>query len=155
MVIRRAEKGDIEGISELLRQVNLIHYNGRPDIFKKANKYTASELSEIIADDERPVLVCVIGGKVSGYAFCVFQQHKNDNLLTDIKTLYIDDLCVDENARGSHIGSELYSAVLNLAKEAGCYNVTLNVWSFNENAAKFYEAMGMKPLKTAMEKILE
>lgn len=139
----------------MLRQVNLIHYKGRPDIFKLANKYTDEELEKIISDDERPILVAVLEGEIAGYAFCIFQQHKSDNLLTDIKTLYIDDLCVDENARGSHIGSELYKAVLSLAEESGCYNVTLNVWSFNESAMRFYEAMGMKPLKTAMEKILE
>mgnify|MGYP002513086924 CR=1 FL=1 len=34
-------------------------------------------------------------------------QYKNNNILTDIKTIYIDDLCVDENIRGKHIASIL------------------------------------------------
>ena len=44
--------------------------------------------------------------EVLGYAFCVFQQHINNNILTDIKTLYIDDLCVDEEKRGMHVGKQ-------------------------------------------------
>ena len=61
---------------------------------------------------------------------------------------------MDENARGKHIGQELYRYVLSFAKEKGCYNVTLNVWSLNENAMKFYEKCGLVPQKIGMEKIL-
>lgn len=155
MKIRKANVKDIDEIMKLLRQVLAIHHNGRPDIFKaNATKYTADELKEILADEARPVLVAVDGENIVGYAFCIYQQHKDDNILTDIKTLYIDDLCVDEGCRGQHIGKELYNAVLALAKESDCYNVTLNVWSFNESAQKFYTACGMTPLKTVMEKIL-
>ena len=64
-----------------------------------------------------------------------------DNILTDIKTLYIDDICVDEKARGQGVGRTLYDAVIAFAKESGCYNVTLNVWTCNEGALKFYETM--------------
>lgn len=74
--------------------------------------------------------------------------------MTDIKTLYIDDLCVDETARGKHIGTSLYEYVLKYAKEQGCYNVTLNVWADNVNAVKFYEKIGLKIQKIGMEKIL-
>lgn len=91
---------------------------------------------------------------VLGYAFCIFEQHINNNILTDIKTLYIDDLCVDENLRGQHIGKELYNYVINFAKESGCYNLTLNVWNCNESAMKFYESCGLTPQKTHMENIL-
>ena len=59
--------------------------------------------------------------EVMGYCFCIYQQHINNSVLTDIKTLYIDDLCVDENVRGQHIGKRLYEAVLAFAKEL-CYN---------------------------------
>lgn len=155
MNIRRAEKKDLNGINNLLRQVLEVHHNGRPDIFKSnAKKYTDDELLDIIADDQRPIFVAEEDDKIEGYAFCIFQQHINNNILTDIKTLYIDDLCVDEKIRGKHIGKSLYEYVLDFAKGAGCYNVTLNVWSLNENALKFYEKMGLVPQKIGMEKVL-
>ena len=156
MDIRRAEKKDIDGINKLLCQVLMVHHNGRPDLFKAdTKKYTDEELLAIIKDDTKPIFVGVDeNDQVLGYAFCVFQQHIGDNVLTEIKTLYIDDLCVDETLRRQHIGKQLYEYVLSFAKEQGCYNVTLNAWSCNEGAQRFYEKCGMVPYKVGMEKIL-
>lgn len=156
MQIRRATAADMSGINKLLLQVLMVHHNGRPDLFKaNVKKYTDEELAAIIADDSRPIFVGVNEEQeVLGYAFCIFQQHINNNILTDIKTLYIDDLCVDEEKRGMHIGRQIYEYVLDFAKEQGCYNVTLNVWSCNESAMKFYEKCGLVPQKVGMEVIL-
>lgn len=153
--IRPAENRDIPDVLNLLVQVNMVHHNGRPDLFKgPATKYDAGELRAIFADGSRPVFVYDEDGRVLGYAFCVFQQHVGSQLMTDIKTLYIDDLCVDENQRGKHIGSALYNHVLDFARQSGCYNVTLNVWSCNPGALEFYEKCGLTPQKIGMEKIL-
>ena len=156
MDIRRGEEKDLAGIHRLLRQVLMIHHEGRPDLFKSGvEKYTNDELLEIIHDDKKPVFVAADeGSNVLGYAFCMFQQHLEDNILTDIKTLYIDDLCVEEAARGQHIGRQLYEYVLAFARGEGCYNVTLNVWACNSGAKEFYEKCGLIPQKIGMEKIL-
>lgn len=156
MEIRRAEEQDMEGLNHLLMQVCLVHHKGRPDLFKYgAKKYTDEQLRELIHNDQRPIFVAVDAMQhVLGYAFCIFQQYKEDNILTDIKTLYIDDLCVEEKQRGQHIGSKLYQEVLAFAKQNHCYNVTLNVWSLNESAVKFYQSCGLKPQKIGMETIL-
>lgn len=155
MEIRRGKERDMDGIHRLLRQVLMVHHCGRPDLFKSnAEKYTNEELLAILRDDARPIFVAADGDKVLGYAFCVFQQHLRDNILTDIKTLYIDDLCVEEACRGRHIGRSLYEYVLDFARQEGCYNVTLNVWACNEGAKEFYEKCGLAPQKIGMEKIL-
>ena len=154
-MIRFAVDKDIPKMMDLLAQVCLVHHNGRPDIFNIGTKYSAEQLTELLRDKNRPILVSVDDNdNVMGYCFCIFQQHVGDNILTDIKTLYIDDLCVDENLRGKHIGRELYEAAVRFAKESGCYNLTLNVWSCNPTALKFYEKQGLVPQKIAMEKIL-
>ena len=156
MQIRRAKISDMNGLNKLLMQVLMVHHYGRPDLFKPdVKKYTDEELKAIIADDESPIFVAVDeSDEVLGYAFCKFIQHMNNNILTDVKTLYIDDLCVDEERRGMHIGKQLYEYVLAFAKENDCYNVTLNVWSCNESAMKFYEKCGLVPQKVGMEVIL-
>lgn len=155
MVIRKADKNDIDGVNNLLRQVLEVHHTGRPDLFKTGvKKYCDDELMIIFGDSSRPVFVYEDEGMIKGYAFCIVEEHHNENILTDIKTLYIDDLCVDENFRGQHIGKSIYEYVLKYAKEIGCYNVTLNVWSCNESAEKFYRSLGLVPYKTGMEKIL-
>ena len=154
-MIRFAQEKDIPKMGDLLSQVDLVHHNGRPDIFRIGKKYSDSELKELLTDSQRPILVSVDeNDAVMGYCFCIYQQHKDNSVLTDIKTLYIDDLCVDENLRGKHIGKELYEAAVRLAKDNGCYNLTLNVWSCNQSAMRFYEAQGLIPQKICMEKIL-
>ena len=154
-MIRRACEKDIPKIEDLLLQVCLVHHNGRPDVFKVGTKYSEDELKILIKDDKRPILVSVDDNDdVMGYCFCIFQQHVNNSVLTDIKTLYIDDLCVDEVLRGKHIGKELYEAAVRLAKESGCYNLTLNVWSCNPSAMRFYESRGLLPQKVVMELLL-
>ena len=154
-MIRRAQKKDIPRMLDLLAEVDLVHHKGRPDIFKIGQKYSESELLELLSDERYYILVCADEcDEVLGYCFCIYQQHVDNSILTDIKTLYIDDLCVDEAHRGNHIGKELYGAAVAHARESGCYNLTLNVWSCNASAMRFYESCGLKPQKIGMELIL-
>jgi ribosomal protein S18 acetylase RimI-like enzyme len=153
--VRRAEERDIPALLNLLVQVDMVHHNGRPDLFKgPATKYSAAELAEILTREETPVFVCEDGeGRVLGHGFCML-QHSGGELMVEHTTLYIDDICVDENARGQGVGRALYERILDFAREKGCYNVTLNVWSCNPEALAFYRRMGMQPQKIGMEVVL-
>ena len=157
MLIRRARETDLSGLNRLLRQVLEVHHAGRPDLFKGgAKKYTDDELVAILQNESTPVFVAVDEkDEMLGYAFCIFIQHKDNNILTDVKTLYIDDLCVDESTRGTGVGRKLYDHVVAFAKAEGCYNLTLNVWACNEGARRFYERLGLVPQKYGMETILD
>lgn len=155
MIIRRANAKDLEGINNLLRQVLYVHHVDRPDIFKaEGKKYRDDELLAIIEDDSTPLFVAVDEDKVLGHCFTVLSQVQGHSSLVDIKTLYIDDLCIDENARGQHVGKALYEYAVEYARSIGCYNITLNVWAENKSARKFYESMGLSVQKIGMEKIL-
>lgn len=138
----------------MLYQVDAVHNGIRPDLFKgNTSKYTEQELEEIINDDSKPIFV-YDAGKILGHAFCQISEVKNHRLLQDVKTLYIDDICVDEQSRGHHIGKSLYEYVYNYAKSIGCHNITLNVWEGNDSAYNFYKQMGMHIQKTGMETFL-
>ena len=153
-MIRKAEKRDVGRIIELLHQVNMVHHVIRPDLFKPyTTNYDEQALEELLSDGNKPIFV-FDDGVVQGYAFCQVTEVKNDQLLQDIKTLYIDDICVDETARGKHVGKALYDYVHDYALSIGCYNITLNVWEGNEPAICFYRNMGMQVQKTTMETIL-
>ena len=156
MKIRRAKEHDIPGIEKLLSQVCLIHHKGRPDLFKYGQrKYTNEQLKQLLLDDNQPVFVAVDeDGQVLAHAFCIYQQHINHNVLTDIKTLYIDDICVLDTHRGQHIGRQMYDHICHFAKTQNFYNITLNVWSLNQTAINFYESCGLSAQKICMEMIL-
>ncbi len=154
-MIRKANTHDIKRIIELLHQVNMVHHVIRPDLFKPhTTKYNEQELEALFSDDSRPILVFDDGNQVLGYAFCQVTEVKNHLLLEDTKSLYIDDICVDEQARGRHVGKALYEAVLDYARSIGCHNITLNVWEGNDAAKSFYQNMGMQVQKTTMEVML-
>ena len=156
MNIRQAQERDIPQVAGLLYQVHDIHAKGRPDLFISGErKYTDDELKEIFSDAEnRPVFVGEVEGRILGYAFCLFEESPESHSRRGLKSLYIDDLCVDESARGTHVGTALYEHVLEFAKRQGCDRITLNVWELNQSAKRFYEKKGLLPLKTTMEKIL-
>ena len=153
--VRRAEARDIPAIMNLLVQVNMVHHNGRPDLFKgPTTKYTEAELAQILQNDDTPVFVCVNeDGRVLGHGFCVLERY-GGRLMTERTTLYIDDICVDEAARGQRVGKALYEHILDFARALGCYNVTLNVWTCNPGAMAFYEKLGLTPYRVGMERIL-
>ena len=153
-MIRPATTADIPRIMDLLRQVADVHHQLRPDLFKPGTtKYSEQELALLLGREDSPIFVYDEGG-VLGYAFCQISEQRNDRLLQDRKTLYIDDICVDEQARGRHIGKALFDFVRGYAAQTGCHSLTLNVWSGNEAATAFYRDMCMHTLKTCMELLI-
>ena len=153
-MIRKAVVKDIPSIIALLHQVNMVHHVLRPDLFKpNTTKYNEQELETLLDDESKPIFV-FDDGEILGHAFCQISELKDHRLLQDIKTLYIDDICVDEKSRGKHVGKALYEFVRDYARSIGCYNITLNVWEGNDSALNFYRSMGMKVQKTGMETIL-
>ena len=155
MEIRLANNTDIPGMIELLKQVGEVHHKIRPDLFRSgAQKYSETDLAELLRDESRPIFVGVEEDRMLGYCFCVLEETRDHPVLMDEKTLYIDDLCVDENCRGRHVGKALYDHVCSYARQQGCRTVTLNVWCGNDSAMAFYEKRGLKPRKIYMETTL-
>ena len=157
MEIRKAFDKDVFNLFDLLFTVQALHANGRPDVFKVgATKYTHQEIKDIVNGENTPVYVLVDQEDCAvGYAFCSLLEEKETENLYAKRTLYIDDLCVKEDLRGKGYGKKLYDYVLLRAKEFSCDRVTLNVWHLNQSALRFYEKLGMKPLKTTMETLIK
>lgn len=156
MKIRKAEEKDIPRLLALLGQVLQIHAEIRPGIFiSGTTKYTVGQLAELLKQEDKPIYVAVDEDDVCmGYAFCQLKEQPFSTNMVPFKSLFIDDLCVDRQARGQHIGESLFEYVKQQAKELGCYEVTLNVWAGNTSAEHFYEKMGMKTKERQMEYIL-
>lgn len=156
MEIRFAGEQDIPGLINLLKQVGQVHHQIRPDLFHAgAQKYDEEALKALLKDSRRPIFAAVQDGNVTGYAFCILQETRNEPALADRKVVYIDDLCVDEAVRGGGVAKALYDHVCAYARTLDCDAVTLNVWCGNDRALRFYEKQGLKPQKIGMEYILK
>ena len=151
MNIRRAEEKDIPRIIELLKQVLQIHADIRPDIFiSGTTKYTTDELVKMINDDKKPIYVAVNGSDICvGYAFCQLQEQSVSNNTVPFKLLYIDDLCVDKEQRGKHIGKALVLDCMKTARSLGFRILQFNaVVESNASARHLYESLGFHSLGT-------
>ena len=156
MEIRFAVCEDVPDILRLLQQVGQVHHEGRPDLFRdNAQKYGASQVLRIIESTDSPLFVAAENDRVLGYCFCQVKTLTQNPVFFDRTELYIDDLCVDQDHRRRGIAKALYNKALGYAKELGCHHITLNVWSFNEDAMAFYRACGMEPQRVFMETVLE
>ncbi len=155
MPIRKAKVSDIPALQELLQQILLVHHQARPDIFKaKGSKFSNEELEKILGQESTPIFVFESESReILGHLFCSIKEPSSP-VLNPIKTLFIEDLCVDEKARGQKVGKQLYHFAEDYARKIGCYNLTLNVWNDNVGALRFYERLGLQAQETVMEKIL-
>lgn len=154
-MIRLATVTDIPALMALLEQVRQVHYEVRPDLFQaQGTKFSPDQLEKLLADTQKPVFVYEVEGQILGHLFCIIEDKAGSDVLTPIKTLFIDDLCVDEKGRGQGIGQAFYAFARDYAKQQGCHNVTLHAFNDNVQALKFYEKLGMKPMYTQMEEIL-
>lgn len=156
MEVTRAKQEDMPKILELLNEVLEIHHNIRPDIFMPGKtKYTNEMLKRMINDDNNPIYVARENEEVLGYAFCELKEVPFSTTMVPHKSLFIDDLCVDQNIRSKGVGKALFEHVKGEAKRLGCYEVALNVWEGNDNAIAFYKKMNMKVKEYQMEYILD
>jgi len=155
-MVRKAELKDAGEIARILYQVNDVHAKGRPDIFRTGGvKYDRKAVEGLIADPDMQIFVSENKeGGLGGYLISWFEITAEDTSRHARKSLYIDDLCVDECMRGKDTGTKLYEEAAAFAKENGCDSITLNVWECNPGARIFYEKKGLVPLKTTMEKVL-
>ena len=157
MNIRLAEEKDINRILQLLSQVLEIHATLRPDLFiSGTTKYTHDELRELLKNQNRRIYVATDENDfVTGYVFCEIREQRNRSNQVPFRSIYIDDLCVDESMRQHHIGQALFDHVKSEAKKIDCYEITLNVWEGNDSARFFYEKNGFRIKSTTMEYILK
>ncbi len=151
-IIRRARREDAEQILALLYQVEEIHRQGRPDLFRVHGvKFTMTELCAVMEDEATPVFVADVEGNVAGYVFGIVNETKDSPMLFDMKTLHLEDVCVDEGFRGGGIGTALMEYVTAWARENGFDRLDLDVWEFNDGARRFYERLGFETQKRRMD----
>ncbi|MET3557708.1 ribosomal protein S18 acetylase RimI-like enzyme [Streptococcus rupicaprae] len=156
MPIRPAAQADISAILNLLDQILRVHYQARPDLFEgQGTKFTEQELLDLLNQADKPVFVYQDDqGHVLGHLFLEVRTPSHP-VQKPVKSCFIEDLCVSEQARGLGIGKQLYTFAKDYAKSQNCYNLTLNVWNANQTATDFYRNLGLTPQQTQMEEILD
>lgn len=153
-MIRKAQKEDINEIIELLKYVNQIHYELRPDLFRLNSKYNYEELLNLLNNPSYLIYVYE-EDIIKGYIIGIIKETKTTNLFLEHKSLYIDDLCVKKMEQNKGIGTLLINYMIEKGKELAVDDITLNVYQENINAYNFYLNQGFKVRKIILEKDLK
>lgn len=158
ILVRQAKESDFPKVSELLYDISKLHHEKRPDIFKgNGAKYDETDFVRILKDHTKPVFVAenTQTDTVVGYVFCQSVINRENNVLHEYRSLYIDDFCVDNACRNCGIGRKLFDFVKEYAVSNDYHYIDLNVWELNESGIRFYESCGMKVQRRRMEFILK
>lgn len=154
-IIRKTIPDDLPGIVKLLFEIDELHNDSRPDIFKAhSSKYTLDELGELLCNEKYTLISAIdqnSDNSVIGYLICISQEIKETVMLLPRKIFYIDDFCVSKVCQHNNIGTQLFEFAKEYAKSNNFDSVELNVWEFKGNARKFYEKCGMTMQKSTME----
>ena len=151
-MVRFAEEADLPRVNELRRQVSDLHAKGRPDIFKPG---FCRELQDRVYDlwrgEESDVIVAEKDGVICGMASVEYLTKQESPYCHARRIYYITEFGVDEAFRRRGVGRELMDFMSADAKAKGFSSIELDMWSFNESALKFYEALGFRTFRRFME----
>ena len=156
-LIREAEEDDgLKGVNSIECKAELTS-KGENFKINDISKEKNSKASEAIIGAKKSktkIYVAEKDGEVLGHIFFEIQDHSGEPHRQNGKSIYIDDLCVKEEARGLSVGKQLLDFAKEYGKKAGCYHLTLTCFWGNQAAYSFYEKQGLKPLDVEMEILL-
>ena len=154
--VRNAFLEDCHRIRQLQEQISMLHFAGRPDLFRnEIRTYTEEQFQKRLDSPDHILLIAEVDGQIAGYAFSWVIPYRNHPTYRDFDSFYIDDICVLEKFRRQGIGKALIAHCKEEARRRNCKNVDLGVWSFNKDAIAFYESCGLRERTKRMEFDLE
>lgn len=152
MEIRFAKEDELDRINELRKQVNDIHVEGKPDVFKPGFGAELQKfIHEIWNDPDKKIIVADNGEEICGFAVINHINKPENPFMKERDFLDVDEFCVDKEFRRQGIASELISFIKAYAKEQEFHRIELNMWEFNQGALAFYEAAGFETYRRYME----
>ena len=155
MLVRFAREEELDRVNELRKQVNDLHVAGKPDVFKPGFSDELRDYIHVIwADPEKEIVVAEQEGKICGFAVLNHIRRPENPFMYERDFLDIDEFCVDSACRRQGVASAMIEFIKNFAKEKGYRRLELNMWEFNQDALRFYEAAGFATFRRYMEMML-
>ena len=147
-----AEEKDLDIINELRKQVNDIHVEGRPDVFKAGFGNEIRDFAKVIINGENSnIIVAERNGVICGMA-CVDYVNKPETPYSKARNFYhVQEIAVDVNHRRQGVAKDLLEFMIADAKKRNLGKIELDVWEFNDSAIEFYQAVGFRQTRRWME----
>ncbi len=151
-MVRFAEEKDLPRVNELRRQVSELHVNGRPDVFKPGFCQELQErVYEMYRSEDSDVIVAERDGVICGMAGVEYLNKQESPYSQGRKIYYVTEFGVDAAFQRRGVGRELMAFMRSDARSKGFTRIELDMWTFNEGALRFYEAVGFRTFRRFME----
>ena len=146
MHIRQAVPADSLVLSSLCRDVQRLHAEHHPDIFKmpQSDDFAVTFFDEMIVDITIRIFIAEENGRAIGYIFCKLFERPESPFTYTNRFLQIEHIAVHPNAQRRGVGTALMNQADKLARELGVSKIQLDSWDFNTKAHTFFEGLGFK-----------
>ena len=142
--IRPALAEDYEGLCQVFAEVDALHREALPHVFRAADGPARSReyISGLLADENAALFVAESVGEITGFVFAFLRQAPDTPLHVPRRYAMIDTLAVKEKCRRAGLGRALMERAEQWGRDHGASEVDLSVWEFNQEAIAFYERLG-------------
>ena len=146
MNIRRAVPNDSGGLSALCVDVQSLHAEHHPDIFKTPadEDFAVTFFDEALVDPLVNIFIAEENGNPCGYVLARIVERPENIFTHAMRYLLLDQISVHPSAQGRGVGGELLKQVDLLAKQLDLQRIQLDSWDFNLTAHAFFERSGFQ-----------
>ncbi len=147
LTIRHAASGDYAAVAALNTEVQQIHAEAQPWMFKPASADTfPREAYESLLAQGKIIWIAERDGRALGYIMVERMERPEDAARYALSLLYIHHIAVTAAARGTGIGDALLRTAFAYAREQGIKSVHLDTGAFNTAAQAFFRKYGFEPI---------
>jgi len=146
MNIRQADAADSLTLSLLSMDVQRLHAENHPEIFRMPQKddYAVAFFDGMLANPLTRIFIAEKNGQALGYVLCKLIEREENPFTLAMRYLLVDQISVKPEAQGMGVGTALIKQSEILAREWDVPRIQLDSWGFNLKAHAFFEKNGFE-----------
>ncbi|WP_162653734.1 GNAT family N-acetyltransferase [Lentilitoribacter sp. Alg239-R112] len=152
LTMRKANKRDLDFAYRLYEQIQAIHADAEPKIFKRPqekNNY-APLFSNLLEVPNGNLLIAENNSEAIGLIYYLITETEDSLIAFKHKRVQIEQVVVSQQHRGKGYGTYMIEYVKRCAKSAGAKRVQIDAWTFNETARICYKKAGFNTARKIM-----
>lgn len=147
--MRVANSRDYEAVTQIMSQVQNMHVEWRPDIYRHNENLLSKEVFDKIIENGT-FFVAESDNVVIGVLEIVFRHVESPAHVTR-KVIFIDTMAVDEKYRGMGVGHKMFDFIKQMKQEKNMDGIELQVNAKNNSAYEMYKKCGFTEKSINME----
>jgi ribosomal protein S18 acetylase RimI-like enzyme len=156
IIVRPGTVEDYPDARAVIVEAFAFHQHQAPEFFRATDDPPPSRaaIEELLRDGQGAWFLAEQDGQIVGYVTVHLPPAPDESFLVPEVRAHVEGLGVLAAWRRRGIGRQLMEAAQQWAGERGARRVTLNIWSFNDEALRLYESLGYAPFSHRLWKAL-